>query len=162
MTSVLEGTRTLIISRTIPEEIVALRQEVFCEHLPPEAAILDDDRDPNTFHFVLYRQTGGTLAERPSGCASVMSGRYRDRPAWRLRAMATRRHERGQGLGSQLLKHIELTLGTDMRYGRTHRLIWCDAREAAVGFYRHHGWQIVSDAFLLPHLGRHYRMSKRI
>ncbi len=40
-------------------------------------------------------------------------------------------------------------------------LLWCNAREAAVGFYQRLGWGVCSEQFDVPQFGPHYRMWTR-
>jgi GNAT superfamily N-acetyltransferase len=70
--------------------------------------------------------------------------------AWRLRGMATHPQHRGSGAGTAILREARRIAIAD---GAT--VLWCLARETAVGFYRRHGWtafQTVFDTDLGPHL----------
>jgi GNAT superfamily N-acetyltransferase len=55
--------------------------------------------------------------------------------AWHLRQMATAAHVRGRGIGGAVL---EAAAGYVV--GRGGSLLWCNARESAVGFYATHGF----------------------
>jgi GNAT superfamily N-acetyltransferase len=70
-------------------------------------------------------------------------------PQWRLRSMATAPDERGRGIGQAVL------LGAhDYVDGAGGRLLWCHARDTAVGFYTANGWLTEGDPFVehgLPH-----------
>ena len=70
-------------------------------------------------------------------------------PSWVLRQMATAAQARGRGAGAAVLEAVIVDLGTG--------LIWCHARQEAVGFYRRHGFEpegaVFVDAELdIPHL----------
>lgn len=78
--------------------------------------------------------------------------------AWHLRQMATVEGMRGQGIGGQLLDAA-------VRYTAEHgaRLIWCNAREAAAGFYRRRGFRPHGEVFLDEQLGiPHLRMWREL
>ncbi len=75
-------------------------------------------------------------------------------PGWRLRGMATDADVRGAGFGADLLgagvAHVATTGG---------RELWCNARVAAVGFYRRAGFEVVSEEFEVPGIGLHVVMA---
>jgi GNAT superfamily N-acetyltransferase len=61
---------------------------------------------------------------------------------WHLRQMATLPTRRSRGLGGGVVEMaVELVLE------RGAGLLWCNAREPAVGFYTRHGFQPVGDIF---------------
>jgi predicted GNAT family N-acyltransferase len=66
-----------------------------------------------------------------------------DRPdGWHLRQMATAPAYRSRGLGGGVLEQaVELVLV------RGAGLLWCNAREPAVGFYARHGFVAVGEIF---------------
>jgi predicted GNAT family N-acyltransferase len=72
---------------------------------------------------------------------------------WRLRGMATDAGVRGAGFGAALLAgcldHVTEAGGSEL---------WCNARMAAVGFYRRAGFEVVSDEFDVPGIGPHVVM----
>ncbi|TPW08355.1 MAG: acetyltransferase, partial [bacterium] len=76
---------------------------------------------------------------------------------WRLRGMATLPEARGTGLGGALL---EACLDHIARNGGTR--LWCNARTTAAGFYVRYSFNIHGEAFDLPGIGPHYRMSRLI
>jgi len=68
------------------------------------------------------------------------------RPAWRLRSMATEPEARGIGAGTAVLVGaVELTRSNG------GELLWCEARESAVGFYLRNGWQLWGERFQTDH-----------
>ena len=74
--------------------------------------------------------------------------------AMQLRGMATHPDVQGLGYGKELI------LATLKHYrDRGVKLIWCNAREVAVDFYRKLGFQVVSGAFDIEGVGTHYRMT---
>ncbi|HTZ45406.1 MAG TPA: GNAT family N-acetyltransferase [Jatrophihabitans sp.] len=69
-----------------------------------------------------------------------------DRPAWRLRSMATHPDFRGTGAGAAALGGA-----TGQARARGAELLWCEARQPAVGFYLRHGWQLWGEPFENSH-----------
>jgi GNAT superfamily N-acetyltransferase len=76
--------------------------------------------------------------------------------AWRLRGMATEPRHRGSGAGTAVLHGAERIARAD---GAT--VLWCMARETAVGFYLRHGWTTF-DTMFDTDLGPHQRMWLRL
>ena len=76
--------------------------------------------------------------------------------AWRLRGMATQPRHRGSGAGTAVLHEAERIARAD---GAT--VLWCLARETAVGFYLRHGWTTFQTLFDTD-LGPHQRMWLRL
>jgi GNAT superfamily N-acetyltransferase len=74
------------------------------------------------------------------------------RPAWHLRQMATEPDRRGQGLGAAVVRAAVNTVA-----GRGAELLWCNARETALGFYaglgfRTHGPVFTDERHTIPHI----------
>jgi hypothetical protein len=42
------------------------------------------------------------------------------------------------------------------------KLIWCNARTSAVGFYSKLSWEIAGAEFDIPDVGPHFRMWRRV
>src|ERR1700712_218433 len=79
-----------------------------------------------------------------------------DERAWRLRGMATDPRRRGSGAGTAVLREASRIAAED---GAS--LLWCLARETAVGFYLRHGWTTFQTVFDTD-LGPHQRMWLRL
>jgi [ribosomal protein S5]-alanine N-acetyltransferase len=77
---------------------------------------------------------------------------------FRLRAMASNHHLKTKGGGKALLLFAQKYLKS------THKadLIWCDAREVAVGFYKKLGFSIFKGPYEIPVIGTHYLMYKKL
>lgn len=76
---------------------------------------------------------------------------------YRLRGMATLAEHRGQGLSSALLKTAFPLIKQNQC-----TLLWCNAREAAEGFYKQVGFSAHGEIFDLPLIGPHRLMSIEI
>jgi GNAT superfamily N-acetyltransferase len=134
------------------DEIISLRHAVLRDGLPIEAAYFAEDRDPTTRHI------GAFSNDRNIGCATFLISTYESQPAWRLRGMATAPDFRRAGLGRAMLALAEQTLRAESDIP----LLWCDARTPAVPFYQKQGWTIVSEEYVVPTAGPHYRMTRRL
>ena len=112
-----------------------------------EVAFPQDER-PGAFHLALLGADG-----RPAAVASLAPEPWPARPgadAWRLRGMAVEPAHQGTGAGARLLVAAEAELAA-----RGAELVWAEARDSAVGFYRRRGWRVVGEGFVgaegLPH-----------
>ena len=138
--------------RAAVEELIDLRHVVLREGLPREAAIFDGDHLPDSRHY------GAFEAGRAVGCATLLLNQWEGEPAWQLRGMAVAPHLCGRGVGRAVLQFLE----ADVRETSPVRLLWCNARVPASGFYRKQGWSIRSEQFEIPTAGPHYKMTKRL
>ena len=76
---------------------------------------------------------------------------------FQLRGMATLEEFQKQGLSAALLQTAFPIIK------RNHvNLLWCNAREAAVGFYEKMGFEKNSDTFEIEGVGPHILMHKTI
>lgn len=135
-----------------PEEIQQLRNEVLWPHKTFENCILDTDRLPSTFHFGVQLD-GLTVATVT--LQQENSSRLPQEKQYRLRAMAVREGYRGQGFGDAIveegLKYLT-ALGIE--------LVWCDARVAALNFYRRLQFEELEEEYEIPIIGLHRFMWK--
>ena len=143
---------TLSIRSAKAEELVDLRHRVLRVGLPREEAIFPGDDLPGSRHFGAFDEESAVC------CATFHRSEYEGELAWRLRGMATDEGFRSQGVGREVLKYAEEALLADDPI----RLLWCNARIAAVRFYQSQGWGIVSELFDIPTAGLHHRMVKRL
>jgi predicted GNAT family N-acyltransferase len=102
---------------------------------------------------------GAFDGDRLVGIASLYQEDRAGGPAggWRLRGMATDAGVRGAGFGAVLLagcvEAVAEAGGTEL---------WCNARMAAVGFYRRGGFEVVSEEFDVPGIGPHVVMTRPV
>jgi GNAT superfamily N-acetyltransferase len=121
-----------------------LRRAVLRPFLPADAPLPGDDL-PDGVHFAAVDDEGtvvGTCFVYPAPCPWLPERS----PAWRLRQMATAEGCRGRGIGGAV---FDAALNHVRRCGAT--LLWCDAREAAVPFYRRHGMEPHGAVFIDEH-----------
>ncbi len=134
----------------------SLRQKILRPNQPLSEMDFPHDNDKETFHLGLF------IDERLSGIASVYkedmpdnteSTENKENSSYRLRGMAIDDNLRGKGLGKLLLYKIIL----DLRE-KNAKLLWCNARTHAAGFYKASGFEIIGDSFDLKEIGPHYLM----
>ena len=145
-------------------EVRPLRSTVLRPGTPPETLVYPGDDARLALHV------GG--GERPSldGIATVYpepppeahrgaipEDAYETGASFRLRGMATSERERGTGLGRELLaacfEHVRQSGG---------RVLWCNARSPAVGFYERMGMETVGEEFDMPGIGPHFVMWREV
>jgi len=131
-------------------ETVPLRHAVLRPGRPVETALFQGDDLPSTTHFGAFRN-GQLLC-----IASLFEAELPDKPgvaAIQLRGMATALEAQRTGLGQALV------LGcVSFAREKGARLLWCNARTYAAGFYSKLGFEIVGKEFDIPDVGPHYRM----
>ena len=76
---------------------------------------------------------------------------------YRLRGMATLPENRGQGFSSALLRTAFPVILQNQC-----NLLWCNARESAIGFYLSVGLKPLGDIFNLDPIGPHQLMYKEL
>ena len=141
-----------VIIRAVPAEaIIDLRHRVLRPGRPRETAVFNGDDLPTSHHYAAVVSDGRII-----GCATFHLNSHEGEPAWQLRGMATDAGWCGRGVGRQVL-----TAGEAAVVAIGPRLLWCNARQAAVGFYERLGWEIRSELFEIAVAGPHYKMWKR-
>ena len=112
------------------------------------------DDDENTTHFGLF------LEDKLVGIISIFkenNNLFSESNQFQIRGMAVLEAFQGKGFGAQLVKKAEnhcINLNAD--------LIWFNARENAVPFYKKLDYKIIGDSFLIPNVGIHFVMYKKI
>ncbi len=135
-----------------PEDIQQLRNEVLWPHKTFENCILETDRLSTTFHFGV--QIDG-LTVATVTLQQENSSKLSQEKQYRLRAMAVREGYRGQGFGDAIveegLKYLS-SIGVEV--------VWCDARVAALNFYRRLQFEELEEEYEIPIIGLHRFMWK--
>ena len=131
-----------------------VRHEVLRKGKPIETCQFKGDDDENTIHFGLYQN------ERLIGIISIFKEKndlFSETNQFQIRGMAVLEEFQGKGFGAELVKEAEnhcISLNTD--------LIWFNARENAVPFYKKLDYTILGDSFLITDVGIHFAMYKKI
>jgi GNAT superfamily N-acetyltransferase len=116
--------------------------------------VFSGDDDELTFHL------GAFVDKKLVSVASFYfekNQQFPDPYQFRLRGMATLPEYQGQGLSSALLRTAFPLIKQNQC-----TLLWCNAREKAMGYYLKVGFQPTGDLFHLPSIGPHILMSKKI
>lgn len=142
------------VRRARPDEVIDLRHEVLRAGLPRDTAIFPGDDAPDTVHVVAV-----DVGEEVVGCATMIKSTWDGQRAWQVRGMAvTPKLQRG-GVGGLMLKQLQQIA---QESAADVRLMWCNARSPAVGFYERHGWSIVSTEFVIETAGPHFKMVRTL
>ena len=124
---------TVTVGVVDPARTRELRRRVLRPHLAVDAPLPGDDL-PAGVHVGASDLDGTVLCTcfvYPDPCPWLTT-----RPdAWHLRQMATLPEHRGEGLGGQVV-----AAAVEYVRGEGAGLIWCYARETAVGFYAARGF----------------------
>jgi len=135
-----------------PQETVELRRSVLRPNLAP-GSTMPGDEVTDAVHIGAF--AGSSLVSTCLVFAEACPW-LPDRPAWRLRSMATDPDRRGGGFGARVLAGAERI---SQRHGA--ELIWCLARISAAGFYGRAGWIEHGEIFPTDY-GPHVRMWKEL
>ncbi|WP_190128617.1 GNAT family N-acetyltransferase [Streptomyces mashuensis] len=134
-------------------EIFDLRRSVLRPGFPPEDAVFPEDALPDSFHVAAYDEDGALTA-----CVTFFPEAFPERtapmadaPAYRFRGMASAPAVRGRGHGAAVLR-----AGLDRAAEQGARLVWCNGRTSARGFYERQGFTAVGEEFDLPPIGPHH------
>jgi GNAT superfamily N-acetyltransferase len=135
-----------------PAETHPLRRSVLRAGVPATDVEFAEDEWPGVRHLGLRLADElvaiSTWVPRPAP-ADVVAGR--DQRATQLRGMATRADLQGTGLGGLLLDR-----GCELMADTGTAQIWARARDSALAFYEHHGFEVIGTGFIdantqLPH-----------
>ncbi len=147
--NVIVGRSEFDVRQVTSEDVRPLRLDVLRRGMTNRTIDFDGDDDPTTFHLAAFDATGGIV-----GVSTWMRRDSVDRPgriAVQLRGMATARHLQGTGIGAALL-----AAGCARARAAGAEVVWANARDAALDFYRRHGFAVVGEGFVesvtgLPH-----------
>lgn len=119
-----------------------------------EDCMFQGDNDELTFHL------GAFVDKKLVSVASFYFERspvFQEQYQYRLRGMATLPEHQGQGLSSALLRTAFPVIKQNQC-----TLLWCNAREKALGFYAKVGFKPSGDLFTIQNIGKHMLMSIHI
>jgi GNAT superfamily N-acetyltransferase len=142
----------VVARRATLEEIFQVRWDVLRPGRPIERVRFPGEEVAETIHV------GAFAGGRNIGCATFMPAPWDGQAAWQLRGMGVADGWQGRGVGQMILAEGEELV----RAASAVRLIWCNAREEATGFYERQGWEIASERFHVEDVGPHYKMIKRL
>jgi len=135
-------------------ETYLVRHPVLRAGRPIEDCEFSGDNLESTIHLGLYYNN--TLA----GVATFLkqdNSVFNEGSNYQLRGMAVLKRHQGKKLGKALLKHGEALLKS-----KGISLVWFNAREVAISFYKRNGYTIIGDSFEIPIIGIHFVMYKKL
>jgi GNAT superfamily N-acetyltransferase len=140
----------ILIEFITTEQTYPLRNTVLRPNKPVESVFLERDNDPETFHLgAIYNSDIISVGSFHKANHS----NFKELRQYQLRKMATSPQYRKLNAGRKL---IEFAL-EELRK-REVELMWCNAREVAIGFYEKLGLKTASDFFEVPGIGPHKLM----
>lgn len=136
------------IAELSAEETHGLRLAVLRADTLTKDVSFVEDTWPGVVHLGLYE--GEELIGTSSWIPRPWAGEP-DSAAVQLRGMATLQGAQGTGVGTELLR-----AGIDRAAAAGAALVWANARDAALAFYRRHGFEVIGEGFVdattqLPH-----------
>ena len=135
-------------------EAFAVRHPVLRSGKPIESCQFDGDTLPSTVHFGLF------VDEKLIGVVSVFqnnNGNFNCENQFQIRGMAVLPEFQKKGFGELLVKQSEEYVSN-----KNGTIIWFNARENAVGFYKKIGYEIIGTPFSIADIGIHYIMNKKL
>lgn len=136
------------VRRATIDEILPLRHRILRSGFPFDAARFPEDGDDTTIHYGLF------IEGEVKVCLTLIANALDGEKAWQLRGMAADVGVQGKGLGGRLVK---FALQDVLREGYSS-VFWCNARKAAARFYEQNGWKYISEEFMVPVFGPHFKM----
>lgn len=142
------------VSKIDATQTYSVRQMVLRPGKSIESAFFDGDQLQTTHHF------GFKMLDKIVGVLSLYDKRnalFDELSQFQLRGMAVLSEYQNRNIGNQLLDFAE-----DYAKNLNIKLIWCNARETAIGFYRARNYHVVGDVFTIADVGEHFVMYKKM
>lgn len=143
-----------IIKELHPEAIYPIRHEVLRKGKPFETSFFDGDNLTSTKHFGLF------IENNLVGVASLFkqeNEKLNFESQYQLRGMAILETHQKKGYGNLLVERAEF-----FSKAMNADIIWFNARESAVNFYKKLGYEIFGKPFDIKNIGLHYVMFKKL
>ena len=134
------------------KETFPIRLEVLRKNIPLPYEF-NGDFETETIHLGAFKD------EKLIAVSSYMKAGYKDFEGnqFQLRGMATLTEFQGFGAGKLMLQEAVQIIKE-----KKCNLLWCNARIAAVDFYKKQGFQTFGEKFEISFVGDHYVMFKNI
>lgn len=142
-----------MIKEIYPFETFLVRHPVLRADKNIETCVFDGDDLITTKHF------GYFINAKLIGVASIYQNRnlnFLELNQLQLRGMAILKNHQKNGFGEKLLNYCE-----NYAIKNKIELIWFNAREIAIPFYKNLGYDIFGSFFHIPEIGNHILMFKR-
>lgn len=135
-------------------ETIMVRHPVLRPGRPIESCHFDGDDLPTTSHFGLFFE--GHLVGIISSF-EAKNNLFSEENQFQIRGMAVLEQFQKKGFGEALLNYCE----NEIRMTNGD-LIWFNARETALGFYKKSKYEINGGQFEIPDVGPHYVLFKKL
>ncbi len=139
------------ILRISASDTYDIRHKMLRPGRPKESTHFPGDEDDQTFHLGAF--DGNKLVSVASFFFENHPDLTHDEYQYRLRGMATLPEYQGQGHSSALLKMAFPIIKLNQC-----SLLWCNARESALGYYQKVGFEKKGEPFNIPQIGEHILM----
>lgn len=142
---------TLTTKRILAEDTRVIRHQVLWSHIEnTEDCVIDIDHREDAIHLGAFEE-GELLAV--CSLFRMKTEKLDYEQQYRLRAMGSLEKARGKGAGRAI---IQEALKQSKEQGAD--VLWCDAREVALGFYEKQGFHRIDEWYEVPRVGRHQLM----
>ncbi len=134
--------------RITTAETYLVRHPVLRKGKPIESCAFNGDDLHSTQHFGLFD------ADRLIGVLSLFVEKcdlFETETQLQFRGMAVLESEQNKGIGEQLMRYAESQITLQSPY-----LIWLNAREKAISFYKKMGYQSIGEPFIIGDIGTHF------
>ncbi|MDD3721850.1 MAG: GNAT family N-acetyltransferase [Lutibacter sp.] len=134
------------------QETFPIRLEVLRKNIPLPYEF-NGDFDENTFHLGAFEDDNliAVSSFMKTNNSNFEGNQYQ------LRGMATLKEYQGSGAGKLMLQKAFIILKK-----KNTAVLWCNARIAAVDFYKKQGFQTFGEKFEISLVGKHYVMFKEL
>lgn len=131
-----------------------IRHEVLRKGKPLESCYFENDDLPTTHHFGIF------FEEELIGVVSAFENKnetFQETTQLQIRGMAIMEQYRNNNFGALLINRVE-------EFAENHKmeLLWFNAREKAVNFYKKNGYSVKGDPFEISNIGKHFLMFKKL
>ena len=140
--------------RILASDTIDIRHSMLRAHGPISSCHYPGDDDDLSFHL------GSFIQNQLVSVASFYFQNHNDLNydvQYRLRGMATVPDYQGRGLSSRLLK-----MAFPIIKQNQGKILWCNARESAIGYYHKVGLKALGEVFPIEDIGPHQLMYKEI
>jgi GNAT superfamily N-acetyltransferase len=142
------------IETITPEETYPIRHKVLRKRKPLESCIFEGNKCDSIFHFGFFENNG---LKRVVSTYKQNSFIYYESVQFQVREMAIVDTEQKKGYRKLLMKYLEQFLNKEKT-----DLIWFNARESAVNFYKKLNYSTTEIPFEIKNIGTHLIMFKTL
>ena len=142
------------IKKITAQETYIVRHPVLRQGKPMESCVFEGDNLETTFHLGIFHK------DRLVGISTFLLSRHpllSEELQYQLRGMAVLNEYQNLGLGKLILNH-----GENLLKEQNIQIVWCNAREKAVNFYKKNDYTIIGLPFDIKDIGLHYIMCKTL